>query len=108
MAYKQSYGKQPPQVLEKDHAVVEGIDLPGHWNRMFETRVIGDYDTSTLDQITDLPGGESLGWCYQCGKCVGVCPVDIVGDYGRGRSTATCSGASPSWTTRTSGSAPPA
>lgn len=82
MAYRQTYGKQPPQVLEKDHAVVEGIDLPGHWNRMFETRVIGDYDTSTLDQITNLPGGESLDWCYQCGKCVGVCPVDIVGDYG--------------------------
>ena len=82
MAYKQSYGKQPPEVLEKEHAVVEGIDLPGHWNRMFGTRVITDYDLSTLDQITDLPGGESLGWCYQCAKCIGVCPVDIVGDYG--------------------------
>ena len=82
MPYKQSYGKQPPEVLEKEHAVVEGIDLPGHWNRMFGTRVITDYDLSTLDQITDLPGGESLGWCYQCAKCIGVCPVDIVGDYG--------------------------
>ncbi|OGK93255.1 MAG: iron-sulfur cluster-binding protein [Candidatus Rokubacteria bacterium GWC2_70_24] len=62
--------------------MVEGIDLPGHWNRMFETRVITDYDPGTLDEITALPGGESLGWCYQCAKCVGVCPVDIVGDYG--------------------------
>jgi Fe-S oxidoreductase len=76
------YGKQPPRILEKAQAVVEGIALPGHWNRMFETRVIGDYDVSALDAITALPGGESLGWCYQCGKCVGVCPVDIVGDYG--------------------------
>ena len=41
MPTKQSYGKQPPEVLEKDHAVVEGIDLPGHWNRMFGTRVSG-------------------------------------------------------------------
>lgn len=77
-----SYGKQPPKVLEKVQAIVEGVELPGHWNRMFETRVITDYDVSGLDAITALPGGESLGWCYQCGKCVGVCPVDIVGDYG--------------------------
>ncbi len=82
MASQQSYGRQGPEVMEKDHAVVEGIDLPGHWNRMFGTRVITDYDTSTLDQITELPDAESLGYCYQCGKCVGVCPVDIVGDYG--------------------------
>ena len=76
------YGKQPPHVLEKAHAVVDGIELPGHWNRMFGSRTITDYDTSALDAITALPGGESLGWCYQCAKCVGVCPVDIVGDYG--------------------------
>ena len=77
-----AYGRQDPRIKEKEHALVEGIDLPGHWNRMFETRVITDYDPGTLDEITALPGGESLGWCYQCAKCVGVCPVDIVGDYG--------------------------
>ena len=77
-----AYGRQAPRTKEKEHALVEGIDLPGHWNRMFETRVITDYDPGTLDEITALPGGESLGWCYQCAKCVGVCPVDIVGDYG--------------------------
>jgi len=77
-----AYGRQGPRIKEKEHALVEGIDLPGHWNRMFETRVITDYDPGTLDEITALPGGESLGWCHQCAKCVGVCPVDIVGDYG--------------------------
>jgi Fe-S oxidoreductase len=82
MPYEQSYGRRAPIVREKERAVVEGIDLPGQWNRMFDTRVITEYDTSTLDEITALPGGESLGWCYQCAKCVGVCPVDIVGDYG--------------------------
>jgi Fe-S oxidoreductase len=69
-------------VREKEQAVVQGVELPGQWNRMFDSRVIEDYDTSTLDEITALPGGESLGWCYQCAKCIGVCPVDIVGDYG--------------------------
>ncbi len=29
-----------------------------------------------------LPGGESLEWCYGCGKCTPVCPVDMVGEYG--------------------------
>jgi Fe-S oxidoreductase len=82
MAYRQSYGRQDPQVMEKASAQVEGIELAGHWNRMFGSRVIQDYDTGTLDEITALPGGESLGWCYQCAKCVGVCPVDVVGDYG--------------------------
>jgi Fe-S oxidoreductase len=82
MTQRQGYGRQSPVVVEKAQASVEGIPLPGHWNRMFGTRVITDYDTSTLEAITTLPGGESLGWCYQCGKCVGVCPVDIVGDYG--------------------------
>jgi Fe-S oxidoreductase len=61
---------------------VDGIELPGHWNRMFGSRVITDYDPGALDAITGLAGGESMGWCYQCAKCVGVCPVDIVGDYG--------------------------
>jgi Fe-S oxidoreductase len=82
MPDRQTYGRQPPDVMEKPQATVQGVDLPGHWNRMFGVRVITDYDTSTLDAITALPGGESLGWCYQCAKCVGVCPVDIVGDYG--------------------------
>jgi Fe-S oxidoreductase len=82
VAQRQTYGRQPPVVREKEQAVVEGVELRGHWNRMFATRVIEDYAPGALEAITALPGGESLGWCYQCGKCVGVCPVDIVGDYG--------------------------
>lgn len=82
MNQRQSYGRQGPFIMEKAQVAVEGVELPGHWNRMFDSRVITDYDTGALDEITALPGGESLGYCYQCAKCVGVCPVDIVGDYG--------------------------
>ena len=74
--------KEEPRAIEKESIVVDGVELQGQWNRIFEQRVIRDYDTSALEKVTSIPGGESLGQCYQCGKCVGVCPVDIVGDYG--------------------------
>jgi Fe-S oxidoreductase len=69
------------EVKEKEHLIVDGMDVSGHWNRMFGQRVIWDYDLDNLDKVTDLPGGESLGWCYGCAKCTAVCPIDIVGDY---------------------------
>lgn len=68
--------------MEKEQLVIDGVDISGHWNRMFEQRVIFKYTPEHLEEIAALPGGESLEWCYQCAKCVGVCPVDIVGDYG--------------------------
>ena len=70
------------QIVEKESVVVDGVTLTSEWNRMFEQRVIFDYDTSTLDKVTDIAGAESMGWCYQCGQCVPVCPVNNVGHYG--------------------------
>ncbi|MHB1987776.1 MAG: (Fe-S)-binding protein [Acidimicrobiales bacterium] len=56
--------------------------LSGVWNRMFEPRVLTDYSSAGFAEIGALEGGESLEWCYGCGKCVPVCPVDLVGEYG--------------------------
>ncbi len=70
------------QIFEKESVVVEGIELSAQWNRMFEQRVIFDYDTDALDKVTDIAGAESMGWCYQCGQCIPVCPVDSLGEYG--------------------------
>lgn len=72
----------PSRVREHETYELDGVDISGHWNRMFEQRVIFDYDVAQLDRVTDLDGGESMGWCYQCSQCIGVCPVDHVGDYG--------------------------
>ena len=37
------------QIIEKESVIVDGIELTADWNRMFEQRVIFDYDPSTLD-----------------------------------------------------------
>ena len=67
---------------EKEEAVVEGIDISGVWNRMYEPRELSEYDLTYMDKVTETKGAESMGWCYQCAQCVGVCPVDHVGSYG--------------------------
>ena len=71
------------QIIEKESVVVDGIELSADWNRMFMSRVVSAYEDDLMDRITSIPGAESLGWCYQCGQCVPVCPVDAVGgNYG--------------------------
>lgn len=80
--------KAPPVAVEVGRATVAStisgreVELPAMWNRMFEPRVLTRYGPEDFAAISVLPGGESLEWCYGCGKCVAVCPVDVVGDYG--------------------------
>lgn len=73
---------QKAKPIELDVAVVNGITLNGPSNRMFEPRAISEYDLTALSRVTEIPGAESLGFCYQCGKCTAVCPIDTAGgDY---------------------------
>jgi Fe-S oxidoreductase len=80
--------KVPPSAVEFESATVASpisgreVELPAMWNRMFEPRVLTDTGPDGFEKISALPGGESLEWCYGCGKCVPVCPVDMVGEYG--------------------------
>jgi Fe-S oxidoreductase len=80
--------KQAPTVIEEEMAVVTSSisgrtsELPAMWNRMLEPRVLRDYGAGGFARLSALEGGESLEWCYGCGKCVPVCPVDLVGEYG--------------------------
>ena len=71
------------QIIEKESAIVDGIELTADWNRMFMSRVVSAYEDDLMDRTTSIAGAESLGWCYQCGQCVPVCPVDTAGSsYG--------------------------
>ncbi len=80
MASKQNV--DPERILEKEHVIQDGMDISGLWNSMFELRVIWDYTPELIEKVTEVPGGESFGFCYQCGQCTPVCPVNVVGDYG--------------------------
>ena len=37
---------------EKEEAVVEGIDISGVWNRMYEPRELTEYDLTYMDKVT--------------------------------------------------------
>jgi Fe-S oxidoreductase len=80
--------KTPPIAVEYETVTVASsisgreVELSAPWNRMFESRVLTDCGPEGFTAISALEGGESLEWCFGCGKCVAVCPVDIVGDYG--------------------------
>jgi Fe-S oxidoreductase len=80
--------KVEPTAVEHETATVRSslsdreVELPGVWNRMFEPRVITETGPEGFEKLAELPGAESLEWCYGCGKCVPVCPVDLVGEYG--------------------------
>jgi len=69
------------QAIELDSVTVDGVDLPPQWNRIFEPRPIRGYDLRAFTDATAVAGAESLAYCFQCGKCTGVCPVNAVGDY---------------------------
>lgn len=69
--------------VEEAEMVVEGIDIGGAWNRMYEPREISAYTPENVEKVAKISGAESMGWCYQCAKCVGVCPIyQAGGDYG--------------------------
>ena len=39
--------------VEKENAVIDGIDVSGAWNRMWVPRELTEYDFTFLDKVTD-------------------------------------------------------
>ena len=81
MAFRERTRRE--EIVQSENMVVEGIDISGTWNRMYRPREITAYTPENIDKVAAVANAESMAWCYQCAKCVGVCPVDAAGgDYG--------------------------
>lgn len=37
-----------------------------------------DTDSTLVEEIRKIPGGERIDWCYQCGACTGGCTAALV------------------------------
>ena len=64
------------RIVEKEEAMLEGMNIGGRWNRMYEPRVITDFTIENKERVYLTKGAESFANCYQCAQCVGVCPVE--------------------------------
>jgi len=66
-----------PENLEVHEKLeIEGVDVSGHWSTFIETRVVKDYNENLQDEIAELPGGEYIHRCWQCGSCTNACTVN--------------------------------
>ena len=64
------------RIVEKEEAMLEGMNIGGRWNRMYEPRVITDFTIELKEKVYLTKGAESFANCYQCAQCVGVCPIE--------------------------------
>lgn len=60
-------------LIQKEKAELEGIDVSGQWNTFIRPRVVPDYDTRILREIASTPMGSTITKCWQCGTCTAGC-----------------------------------
>lgn len=63
------------RLMTKDHLVIEGVDVSGHWNTMIKPRTLRDYDEHFEKTIQSYGGGENVHRCWQCGSCTNSCTM---------------------------------
>ncbi len=67
-------------VIEKDSAVVDGVDVSGRWNTFIKERLLTDYHEDFVQEVKSLQGGKTVTNCWQCGTCTSGCCLHT--DYG--------------------------
>jgi heterodisulfide reductase subunit C len=53
----------------------------GSWLDTWRIRYQSQVDPTFFRNLQELPGGESIARCIQCGTCAGTCPVSHFMDY---------------------------
>lgn len=69
---------RPENIKSHEKAILDGIDVSGHWSTFIETRVVKDYNEQMEEEIAALPGGENIHRCWQCGSCTNSCTVNAI------------------------------
>ena len=67
---------RPEDLHVQENIELEGIDVSGHWSTFIESRVVTDYNEAMEEEIAELPGGEYIHRCWQCGSCTNACTVN--------------------------------
>ena len=69
---------RPENLKTHEKLVMDGIDVSGHWSTFITSRALTDYNEALEEQISQLPGGEHINRCWQCGSCTNSCTVNAV------------------------------
>ena len=69
---------RPENLHVQEDIELEGIDVSGHWSTFIESRVVTDYNEALEEEIAELPGGEYIHRCWQCGSCTNACTVNAI------------------------------
>ena len=69
---------RPENLHVQENIELEGIDVSGHWSTFIESRAVTDYNEALEEEIAELPGGEYIHRCWQCGSCTNACTVNAL------------------------------
>lgn len=67
---------RPENLSTHDNLVIDGVDVSGDWSTFIKSRVVPDYNEELQEEISQLPGGENIHRCWQCGSCTNSCTVN--------------------------------
>ncbi len=62
-------------VISKEKAIIDGVEVDGTWNSFIVERTQTGYDESMWDEISSTLEGVTISACWQCGTCTSGCTM---------------------------------